>query len=338
MICVTLFPCPPRSPGFARGRTRAWHTSDRLLNVAKPRICRRELVIGRLSPVPQGWLHWSHCYGPGFPTYQPLAGIFTASWSNEAIVEGLGAGRAGHPPSPHLHAIFSPRPSPLSAPPTRGRGWPHASPSKGRLIPQGQGSRLPLCIQAPAPPQPWTGFSPPCCSLCCSSCRATEFGGHLRSPEVSGELSAGTRGVHPLSPCHQLASGLGRRRRKKKYPTSVREAKELSQMFSQGSEAWRCVHICLLLCFREVVGGLHSKGGIRSAPAPGAAPAWARCSWQEVAGQKGSSPPPSAAHSSAEDWFCWELQEELARHPELWLTSQSRNLWPGCWGWAFPRF
>lgn len=56
----------------------------------------------------------------------------------------------------------------------------------------------------------------------------------------------------------------GRRRRKKKYPTSVREAKELSQMFSQGSGAWRCVHICLLLCVRAAVGGLYGKGGIRS--------------------------------------------------------------------------
>lgn len=181
-------------------------------------------------------------------------------------MEGLRAGRAGHPPPPHLHAIFSPSPSCLSLSPwfpppsrhfTRVRGWPHASPRKGRLISLGQGSCLPLCIQPPAPPQPWTGFSLPCCSLCCFSSRAMEFAGHLRSREVSGELSSRIHGVSPLPHCHQPASGLGRRRRKKKYPTSVRGTKELSQIFSQGSKTWRCVCFCLLHCFKEIVGGLY---------------------------------------------------------------------------------
>lgn len=176
----------------------------------------------------------------------------------------MGAGRAGHsPPFPHLHAIF-PSPPCLSLSPrclpqpfTRVRGWPHASPRKGRLIPLGQGLCLLLCIQALAPPQPWTGFSLPCCSLCCFSSRAMEFVEHLHSREVSGELSSGMHGVSPLPPCHQPALGPARRWRKKKHPTSVKEAKELSQVFSQGSKSWRWVCFHPLHCFRGIVGGLH---------------------------------------------------------------------------------
>lgn len=109
--------------------------------------------------------------------------------SNGAIVEGL-AGLDVHLLSTFMQ-YFLPalliRPSVPPQPLTRVRGWPHASPRKGRLIPQGQGSRVPFCIQPPAaPPQPWTGFSAPCHSLCCFSSRAVESGGHLLSPEVSG--------------------------------------------------------------------------------------------------------------------------------------------------------
>ena len=181
--------------------------------MAKPRICRRELVIDRLTPVPQGWFHWSHCYGPRFPTYHAVAGLFIASHALRRAMQPLWRewGPAGLDILPlptfvqyFLLVLFA-CPSPLSAPPrhfTRVRGWPPASPRKGRLIPLGQGSSLPLCIQPPAPLQPWTGLCLPCCSLCCFSSRAMEFAGHLRSREVSGELSGQMRGVGPLPPCH----------------------------------------------------------------------------------------------------------------------------------------
>lgn len=162
--------------------------------MAKPSKGRRELVIDRLSPVPQGWFHWSHCYGPRFPTYRAAAGPFIASHPLHRAMEPLWRGWGPAGLDVHLLPTFVQYFLPVLlacplCPPrhfTRVRGWPHASPRKGRLIPPGQGSCLPLRIQPPAPPQPWTGFSPPCCSLCCFSSRAMEFGGHLHSPEVSG--------------------------------------------------------------------------------------------------------------------------------------------------------
>lgn len=215
-------------------------------------------------------------------------------------------------------------PSPLSAPPqhfTRVRGWPHASLRKGRLIPLGQGSCLPLCIQPPAPPQPWTGLPLPCCSLCFSS-RPMEFAAHPSSQEVSGEFSGRVRGASPLPPCHHPAWGLGRRWRKNKYPTSVREAKDLSQIFSQSSKTWRCVCFCPLHHLekqRKVCMESQQRRHQVSPSLQGCSILGAHCFWLEEAQAGEGLPPPSktasALHSSAEGWFCLELEEELPNTP-----------------------
>lgn len=82
-------------------------------------------MIDRLTPVPQGWFHWSHCYGPRFPTYHGVSGLFIASHplcrAMKALWKGWGPARLDILPLPtfmqYFLLVLLACPSPLGAPP-----------------------------------------------------------------------------------------------------------------------------------------------------------------------------------------------------------------------------